>query len=87
MRMSFQNPTKQVLNNDIYIKSFACIACKYCVNVRYRFKLIHVVWYITGCARTEGYYKLTNKDKTWLSNPQETEKPEPPETVRVSSMQ
>lgn len=53
----------------------------------YRFKLIHVVWCITGCARTEGYYKLTNKDKTWLSNPQETEKPEPPETVRVSSIQ
>lgn len=68
-------------------KSFACIACKYCVNVMYRLKLIHVVWCITGCARTEGYYKLTNKDKTWLSNPQETEKPEPPETVRVSSMQ
>lgn len=40
---------------------------------------------LTGCARTEGYYKQTNKDNTWLSNPQDTEKTESAEAVRVST--
>lgn len=68
-------------------KSFVCIVCKYCVNVRYRFKLIYVVWCIIGCVRIEGYYKLINKDKIWLSNFQEIEKLEFFEIVRVSFMQ